>query len=72
MSDDEGKKLVSIFADSDVWIRVEVLHKLLDYETLKLVDGATAVAVLKETISHIERETIVTISNNMLDNLEEE
>lgn len=70
MSDDQ--KLISIFADSDVWIRVEVLHKLLDYETLKLVDGATAIAVLKETISHIERETIVKISDTMLDNLEEE
>lgn len=68
----EDRKLISIFADSDVWIRVEVLHKLLDFEMLKLVDAATAIAVLKETITHIERQTIVKISDTMLDSMDEE
>lgn len=68
----DDAKLISIFADSDVWIRVEVLQDLLDSDNLKEAENvADVIVALKETISYIEKQTIISISNNMLDSPQE-
>lgn len=71
MSDDD-QKLISIFADSRVWIGIDVLYKLLDSENLEGKPGIYVRVALKETLKYIEEQTIVSISDKMFDSLEEE
>lgn len=72
MSDDDDKKLISIFADSRVWVGIDVLYKLLDSENLEGKPGVYVRVALKETLKYIEEQTIVSISDKMFDSLGEE
>lgn len=72
MNDDFDKKLISIFADSRVWVGVDVLYKLLDSENLEGQPGVYVRVALKETLKYIEEQTIRSISDTMFDSLEEE
>lgn len=73
MSDDEfNGKLISIFADSRVWIGVDVIYKLLDSDNLVDQPGDRVLVALRETVKYIEEQTVINISDKMFDSIIEE
>ncbi len=65
-------KLVSIFADGEVWFNAEVIREILESTELEELDSDELLGALRQTFDYLEKETVKSITDSMAESMFEE
>lgn len=65
-------KLISIFADGEVWFNAEVIKEILDQPELNEMSGQELAEALRQTFDYLENETVKSITDSMAEQMLEE